>query len=85
MSIRHYNPRRRRRSGISPQARNILMGLIGLTILLQISYPLIEGVPLRLVTIATVIVCALSMVLHGHLSYGFKYSSRYLPLHIVFD
>jgi putative membrane protein len=84
MSIRHYNPRRRRRSGISPQARNILMGLIGLTILLQISYPLIDGEPLRLVTIATVLVCALSMVLHGHLSYGFKYSSRYLPVTYAF-
>jgi putative membrane protein len=84
MSIRHYNPRRRRRSGISPQARNILMGLIGLTILLQISYPLLDGEPLRLVTIATVIVCAVSMVLHGHLSYGFKYSSRYLPVTYAF-
>jgi len=30
MSIRHYNPRRRRRGGISPQARNILIGLVAL-------------------------------------------------------
>ncbi len=84
MSIRHYNPRRRRRSGISPQARNLLAAFVGATILLQISYPLIDGEPLRLVTIATVVVCALAMVLHGHFSYGFKYSSRYLPVTFIF-
>ncbi|MFM1909528.1 MAG: hypothetical protein RLZZ545_226 [Actinomycetota bacterium] len=84
MSIRHYNPRRRRRSGISPKARNLLATFVGATILLQISYPLIDGEPLRLVTIATVVVCALAMVLHGHFSYGFKYSSRYLPITYAF-
>ncbi|MFZ9100008.1 MAG: carotenoid biosynthesis protein [Candidatus Planktophila sp.] len=84
MSIRHYNPRRRRRSGISPIARNLLATFVGATILLQISYPLIDGEPLRLVTIATVVVCAIAMVLHGHFSYGFKYSSRYLPITYAF-
>jgi len=54
MSIRHYNPRRRRRGGISPNSRNFLYGLVGLTIALQISYPLIGGEALRIVTIATV-------------------------------
>lgn len=84
MSIRHYNPRRRRRGGISPIARNFLFFLIGLTISLQISYPLIHGEILRLITIATVYIGALSMVLHGHLSYGAKYSTRYLPLTALF-
>ena len=84
MSIRHYNPRRRRRGGISPKARNFLFLLVGLTILLQISYPLIHGTALRIVTIATVYVAAFAMVLHGHLSYGVKYSTRYLPLTALF-
>ena len=84
MSIRHYNPRRRRRGGISPKARNFLAALVALIILLQISYPLIEGEALRIVTIATVFVAAVAMVVHGHLSYGFKYSSRYLPIAYAF-
>ena len=62
MSIRHYNPRRRRRGGISPKARNFLGALVALIILLQISYPLIEGEALRIVTIATVFVAAIAMV-----------------------
>ena len=84
MSIRHYNPRRRRRGGISPKARNFLGALVALIILLQISYPLSEGEALRIVTIATVFVAAIAMVVHGHLSYGFKYSSRYLPIAYAF-
>ena len=62
MSIRHYNPRRRRRGGISPKARNLLFFFLGLTIALQISYPLIDGEPLRLVTIATIYAGALAMM-----------------------
>jgi putative membrane protein len=84
MSIRHYNPRRRRRGGISPQARNFLFLFVGLTIALQISYPLIHGELLRIVTIATVFSGAFAMVLHGHLSYGAKYSTRYLPITALF-
>ena len=84
MSIRHYNPRRRRRGGISPKARNVLFFIIGLTIALQISYPLIDGEALRWVTIATVYAGALAMVSHGHLSYGAKYSTRYLPITALF-
>ena len=84
MSIRHYNPRRRRRGGISPKARNFLFFLVGLTIALQISYPLIDGQALRWVTIATVYAGAFAMVIHGHLSYGAKYSTRYLPITALF-
>jgi putative membrane protein len=84
MSIRHYNPRRKRRGGITPKARNFLYASVLFTILLQISYPLIEGESLRIVTIATIYVGAFAMVLHGHLSYGFKYSSRYLPAAFLF-
>ena len=84
MSIRHYNPRRKRRSGITPKARNFLYASVLLVILLQISYPLIDGEALRIVTIATIYAGAFAMVLHGHLSYGIKYSSRYLPLAFLF-
>ena len=84
MSIRHYNPRRRRRGGISPKARNFLFLLVGLAIALQISYPLIHGEVLRIVTIATVYIAAFAMVAHGHLAYGAKYSTRYLPLTALF-
>ena len=84
MSIRHYNPRRRRRAGISIQARNFLVGLVALTIALQISYPLIDGEALRIVTIATVVAGALAMTVHGHFAYGFKYSTRYLPITFTF-
>ena len=84
MSIRHYNPRRRRRGGISPRAKSLLALLVGATIALQISYPLIHGDALRIVTIATVYCGALAMVLHGHLSYGAKYSTRYLPIAALF-
>ena len=84
MSIRHYNPRRKRRGGITPKARNFLYASVLLVILLQISYPLIDGEALRIVTIATIYAGAFAMVLHGHLSYGIKYSSRYLPLAFLF-
>lgn len=50
-----------------------------MTILMQIAYPLVDGEALRLLTITTVYFGAFAMVLHGHLSYGIKYSSRYLP------
>ncbi|MEN9324963.1 MAG: hypothetical protein RL414_717, partial [Actinomycetota bacterium] len=69
---------------ISPKARNFLFLLVGVTIALQISYPLITGETLRIVTIATVYVGAMSMVIHGHLSYGAKYSTRYLPITALF-
>ncbi len=84
MSIRHYNPRRRRRAGISDRARNLLIALVGGTIALQISYPLIDGEALRVVTIATVVMGALAMVAHAHFAYGFRYSTRYLPLTFAF-
>jgi putative membrane protein len=84
MSISHYNPRRRRRGGISPKASNFLFFFVGLFIALQISYPLINGDALRVVTIATIYVGAIARVIHGHLSYGAKYPTRYLPITALF-
>ena len=83
MSIRHYTPRSRRH-GISQRARITLGAALASTILLQISYPLTEGTVLQYITIATVYMGAMSMVLHAYLSYGAKYSSRYLLMTILF-
>lgn len=83
MSIRHYTPRRRRH-GISQRSRIVLGGALGLTILMQVSYPLIDGEILRYITIATVVIGALSMALHAYLSFGAKYASRYLGMVLLF-
>ncbi|MEY3355174.1 MAG: hypothetical protein RLZZ302_729, partial [Actinomycetota bacterium] len=52
MSIRHYSPRRNRRNGISFRSKTLLGIVLGITIGLQILYPLIDGEFLRVVTIA---------------------------------
>jgi uncharacterized membrane protein len=83
MSIRHYTPRRRRH-GISQRARLTLGAALGSTIALQISYPLISGDALALITIVTVYMGALAMVLHAYLSFGIKYASRYLAIVALF-
>ena len=69
---------------MSQRARLTLGAVLGLTILLQMSYPLTDGDLLRWITIATVLVGATSMVLHAYLSYGFKYASRYLVIVALF-
>jgi putative membrane protein len=84
MSIRHYNPRRNRRRGISPRAKTVLMSMVALTIVMQMAYPLVDGERLRILTIATVYMGALAMVVHGHLSYGGKYTAIYLPTVLLF-
>ena len=84
MSIRHYNPRRNRRGGISSRAKSFLSLLLALTILLQISYPLVNGEVLRLVTIATVYFGAAAMSLHSLFAYGVRYASTYMALTLVF-
>lgn len=83
MSVRHFT-HRRRRHGISQRARVTLGAFLGLTILLQMSYPLVDGSALRFVTIATIYVGATAMVLHAYLSYGIKYASRYLLFSALF-
>jgi len=83
MSIRHYTPRRRRR-GISQRARVVLGGFLALTILLQMTYPLVEGTTLQYITIATVYIGALTMLLHAYLSFGVRYAVQYLILALLF-
>lgn len=84
MSIRHYNPRRRQRRGISDRSRLFLYLILAIAILLQISYPLIDGEALRVVTIATVYWAAAAMFLHALLAYGVRYAVTFLSASIAF-
>jgi len=80
MAIRNYTPSRRHRRGVSLRARNFLYAILIAAILLQISYPLIHGKALELVTLATVYCAAIAMVTHAKLSFGAKYSAQYFIL-----
>ena len=84
MSIRHYSPRRNRRSGISIRSKTLLGLVLGIAIGLQIIYPLIDGETLRVVTIATVYWAAGAMALHALLAYGAQYAFTYLGTTIIF-
>ena len=84
MSIRHYSPRRNRRSGISLRSKTLLGIILGIAIGLQIIYPLIDGELLRVVTIATVYWAAGAMALHALLAYGARYAFTYLFVTIIF-
>jgi putative membrane protein len=56
----------------------VLYATLVVAIGLQISYPLIEGESLRLVTIATVYWAAAAMFLHAILAYGVIYALQFL-------
>ena len=56
----------------------VLYATLVVAIGLQISYPLIEGESLRLVTIATVYWAAAAMFLHAMLAYGVVYAVQFL-------
>ena len=68
MSIRHYSQRGNRRRGINPKAQGLLLTILGVTILLQISYPLLSGEALRVITISTVYWGAAAMAMHALLA-----------------
>ncbi|MSO28187.1 MAG: carotenoid biosynthesis protein [Candidatus Planktophila sp.] len=84
MSIRHYSPRRNRRRGISSRAQLALNLTLGIAILLQISYPLLSGEALRVVTISTVYWAAGAMALHALLAFGARYAFTYLGITLSF-
>jgi putative membrane protein len=84
MSIRHYNPRRRQRRGISDRLRLSLYLTLGVALLLQVSYPLLDGEALRVVTIATVYWGAAAMALHALLAFGGRYALTYLAISLSF-
>lgn len=83
MSIRNYAPRRRRR-GVSAFANGIQVGTMAVALFLQITYPLLSGEALRVVTIATVYFGAAAMFVHARLAYGWKYTGRYLLITLPF-
>lgn len=84
MSIRHYSPRRNRRRGISSRSQFALNLTLGIAILLQISYPLLSGEALRVVTISTVYWGAGAMALHALLAFGARYAFTYLGITLSF-
>jgi putative membrane protein len=83
MSIRNYAPRRQRR-GVSPFANGIQVGTMVAALFLQITYPLLSGEALRVVTIATVYFGAAAMFVHARLAYGWKYIRRYVLISLPF-
>jgi putative membrane protein len=84
MSIRHYSPRRNRRRGISSRAQFALNLTLGIAILLQVSYPLLDAEALRVVTISTVYWGAGAMALHALLAFGARYAFTYLGIALSF-
>lgn len=84
MSIRVYRPntqgQRRSRTWLTRVAWVATLMTIGA----QIAYPLMDGEPLRLLTIATVLVAATAVVLQGWSTLGLKYASRYLAITALF-
>ena len=84
MSIRHYSQRGNRRRGINPRAQALLLIILGIALLLQISYPLLDGEVLRVVTIATVYWGAAAMSLHALLAYGSRYAITYLSVTLIY-
>jgi uncharacterized membrane protein len=83
MSIRNYAPRNRRR-GVTPIANGIQVGTMVAALFLQMSYPLLSGEALRVVTIATVYFGAAAMFVHARLCFGWKYLLRYLFIVLPF-
>jgi len=80
MSLRQFYPRRSGRSAIAPWKISLLYFITAVTIILQISYPLISGEPLRLVTISTIYWAAAAMSLHALLAYGSTYTLIFLSV-----
>jgi putative membrane protein len=78
MSLRQFYPKRNSRHQVSSWKMAILYITIAIAILLQISYPLIDGESLRIVTIATVYWAAAAMCIHAVLAYGIKYASIFV-------
>ena len=78
MSLRQFYPRKNMRRQVAGWKLFILYATLVVAIGLQISYPLIEGEPLRVVTIATVYWAAAAMFLHAMLAYGVVYAMQFL-------
>lgn len=84
MSIRHYTPRRRQRGGASPGLVAIMSIFLGLSVFMQILYPLINGSVLLFVTIVSIYAAAIAMFLHGVAAYGARYGWSLLAITLLF-
>lgn len=82
--MRHYSPRRDRRKGVSSRSQKLLASALLSAILLQISYPLVHGETLRIVTFGVVYAGALAMLLHALLAFGARYLLSYFSITFAF-
>ncbi|MEY4163741.1 MAG: hypothetical protein RLZZ79_693, partial [Actinomycetota bacterium] len=78
MTIRNFRPKRDLRRRITPIQSTVLLAVLTVAIGLQISYPLLSGERLRVVTIATVYWAAGAMLLHALFAYRFIFAIRFL-------
>ncbi|MFM2175534.1 MAG: hypothetical protein RLZZ527_610 [Actinomycetota bacterium] len=78
MTIRNFRPKRDLRRRITPIQSTALLAVLTVAIGLQISYPLLSGERLRVVTIATVYWAAGAMLLHALFAYRFTFAIRFL-------
>ncbi|MEY3382294.1 MAG: hypothetical protein RLZZ17_32 [Actinomycetota bacterium] len=80
MSIRQYIPRRKVRQTFSLREAFSLYFVFTIALFLQVSYPLLDGETLRIVTLAIVYWSAGAMLLHALYSYGLKFALRFLAI-----
>lgn len=78
MSLRQFYPKPHRRYLVPRWQITFLYLVTTIAIGLQISYPLLDGEALRVITIATVYWAASAMCLHALLAYGAKYALIFL-------
>jgi putative membrane protein len=57
---------------------------LGVTILMQIAYPLVDGDVLQFITITSVLTAALAMFLHGIAAFGPRYGWSMLGITLLF-
>ena len=84
MSMRQFIPRRSVRQSTSPFLKLLIFVFLGLTIVMQIAYPLIDGAILDFITIASVYTAATAMFLHGFTVYGPRYALTLLAIAVLF-
>ena len=84
MSIRDFTPRSNRRRVQSQRSKIFLGVVLAAAILLQISYPLLDGRALEIFTLLTVYSGAAAMLLHARMSFGNKFAFTYLTITAVF-
>ena len=84
MAIRNYIQPPRSRSGPSAFQSAVVWSALAVAVMIQISYPLLDGNALRVITFATVLSSSLAMALHALLTFGRKYVINYLLITLTF-